>query len=162
MRILTTIGSMGIFLCLLVPLARAGQSDSPSFTSTKAPAYRVSPNRRVESPEDVKSPGEAKEKRAPRRKEKTKKSGIAYEELKTLSQLVQIGDKEEDVKKQLGEPAIVSTDAENRLMWIYTEAKTVKGTPCQVIKWKLMFKRGRLSDWSEPKEETYAGECEGK
>lgn len=156
MRILTTIGSMGVFLCLLVPLALAGQSDTPSFTSTKAPAYRVSPNRRVESP------GEAKEKQASRRKEKTKKSGIAYEELKTLSQLVQIGDKEEDVKKQLGEPAIVSTDAENRLMWIYTGVKTVKGTHCQVIKWKLMFKRGRLSDWSEPQEETYAGECEGK
>lgn len=114
------------------------------FTSMPAPDYKVS-EKRVLPPPGIED-----------------KREVTYEEVKGLSHRVRKGDREDTVRKALGDPAIVSTDDDKQLMWIYTETSRVGKHDCERIKWKLVFKRGRLNRWQEPEEATYAGECAGE
>jgi hypothetical protein len=73
-----------------------------------------------------------------------------------------VGDSEQDVRHSFGEPYISTTTASGESLWIYTQRKTVHGNSCDLVKWKLTFKAGRLKEWAEPKDEIYVGYCGGQ
>lgn len=91
---------------------------------------------------------------------KSKTSHLQFSQLEEASgTTMRAGETTEQVRQRLGNPYIETTDANNDTTWIYTQTKTVAGNRCEVIKWKLIFKKDRLKEWYQPQDESVAGFC---